>query len=138
MFEVDEKPIDMAELVRAVENPGAGAIVTFAGVTRNESHGKPVESLAYEAYAEMARTELEKIARQAKERYEVKAVAIRHRTGLLGIGEISVGIAVAAAHRPAAFEACRFAIEAVKKDVPIWKRERFADGTEEWVHPGCC
>jgi molybdopterin synthase catalytic subunit len=135
---IQSEPIDMDALVRAVEDPGAGALVTFAGTTRNETHGKAVVSLTYEAYREMAEPKLAEIADTARTRFEIVRIAIVHRIARLGIGEVSVGIAVSAAHRPAAFEACRFAIEAVKHDVPIWKREIFADGTEEWVHPGEC
>jgi molybdopterin synthase catalytic subunit len=131
-------PIDIAALAERVADPAAGAIVTFAGTTRNETDGRAVVTLTYEAYEEMAEAKLEEIAAEATRRFEVKAVAIDHRIGTLEIGEVSVGIAVSAPHRPAAFDACRFAIEAIKKDVPIWKRERFADGSENWVHPGSC
>jgi len=139
MIETNADPIDMAAIAAAVENPGAGAIVTFAGTTRNETHGKSVVSLTYEAYAEMAVPKMEEIAARARERFEVFSVAAVHRIATLAVGEISIGIAVSAPHRPAAFEACRYVIDEIKRDVPVWKKEVFADGTEKWVHPGeCC
>jgi len=138
MFRIVTDPIDMAALAALVKGPGAGAIVTFAGTTRDETGGREVTDLRYEAYEEMAVAKLREIGRTAASGNAISKVAIHHRIGTLGVGEISVGIAVSAAHRPAAFDACRFAIEAIKHDVPIWKRERFADGAEEWVHPGDC
>ena len=130
------EPISMSALSDLVADPGAGAIVTFAGTTRNETHGKKVVSLTYEAYPEMAEKKLREIGEQAKARFPITKIAIEHRIAKLDVGVISVGIAVSSAHRPAAYDACRFAIEAIKEDVPIWKREIFEDGTEEWVHPG--
>jgi molybdopterin synthase catalytic subunit len=131
--------IDMAALAEAVEDPGAGAIVTFAGTTRNETDGREVLCLTYQCYDRMAESKLAEVVAQAKERFEILRVAVLHRVDTLPVGGISVGIAVSAAHRPAAFEACRFLIDAIKKDVPIWKKEEFADGESAWVHPGeCC
>ena len=138
MMHLTTDPIHMEALEARVAAPGAGAIVTFAGTTRDETHGRAVLGLSYEAYEEMAEAKLAEIAAETARRFPVKAVALLHRLGEVGIGEISVGIAVSSAHRPAAFDAARFVIEAVKKDVPIWKRERFADGGEDWVHPGSC
>ncbi len=130
--------IDMAALAAAVADPAAGAVVTFAGTTRNEPNGREVVSLTYQAYDGMARSKLVEVARRAIERFEIQKVAVLHRVDTLPVGGISVGIAVSAAHRPAAFEACRFLIDAIKKDVPIWKKEKFADGESAWVHPGDC
>jgi len=139
MFRIVTEPISMAALEARVADPGAGAVVTFAGTTRNETGGREVVSLTYEAYGEMAAAKLAEIGEEIAARFDVLRVAIEHRTGTLSVGEVSVGIAVSSAHLPAAFDACRHAIEAIKKDVPIWKREEFADGTSEWVHPGeCC
>jgi len=126
----------MDELVRAVAHPGAGAIVTFAGTTRNETDGRKVDCLTYEAYGEMAAEKLREIADTARGRYPEVRIAIVHRIGLLSVSEVSVGIAVSSPHRPDAFEACRYAIEAIKHDVPIWKKETYADGSGEWIHPG--
>ena len=138
MIAIVTDDIDMGALADAVADPAAGAIVTFAGTTRNETGGREVASLTYEAYGEMAEGKLAEVVETAKRRFEVLKVAVLHRTGTLEVGGISVGIAVSAGHRPAAFEACRFVIDLIKRDVPIWKKESFADGTAEWVHPGEC
>jgi molybdopterin synthase catalytic subunit len=127
-------PIDLAALDRAVGDPGAGATVTFAGMTRNENAGRRVIRLDYEAYEPMALSEMVKIARAAGMRWEIVRIAITHRIGTVAIGETSVAVAVAAAHRAEAFEACRFAIDRIKEIVPIWKKEHF-EGGEIWV--GC-
>ncbi|MGH7863626.1 MAG: molybdenum cofactor biosynthesis protein [Candidatus Binataceae bacterium] len=126
--------IDVAELEREVADPRAGAIVTFVGTTRCENAGRNVIRLEYEAYEPMALGEIRKIAREAGERWNIVRIAIRHRVGSVDIGETSVAIAVSAAHRAEAFEACRFAIDRLKLIVPIWKKEYF-EGGEVWV--GC-
>jgi molybdopterin synthase catalytic subunit len=126
--------IDIAALERAVANPGAGAIVTFAGTTRESNVGRRVIRLEYEAYEPMALSEMRKLAHEAGERWPIVRIAIQHRVGPVAIGETSVAIAVAAAHRAEAFEACRFAIDRLKEIVPIWKKEYF-EGGEIWV--GC-
>ncbi len=135
MIGIVQHEIDMATLTKAVDDPGAGAIVTFAGTTRNETGGRKVLSLTYQAYDEMAQSKLVEVAGRAMEGFEIQKVAVLHRVDTLPVGGISVGIAVSAAHRPAAFDACRFLIDAIKKDVPIWKKEGFADGESAWVHP---
>ncbi len=126
--------IDVAALERAVANPAAGAIVTFVGTTRESNVGRRVIRLEYEAYEPMALSEMRKLAREAGERWPIVRIAIQHRVGLVAIGETSVAIAVAAAHRAEAFEASRFAIDRLKEIVPIWKKEYF-EGGEIWV--GC-
>lgn len=126
--------IDVAALERAVANPAAGAIVTFAGTTRRDNVGRRVLRLEYEAYEPMALAEMGKLAREAGERWNIVRIAIRHRIGVVEIGETSVAIAVSAAHRAEAFEACRFAIDRLKEVVPIWKKEYF-EGGEAWI--GC-
>ncbi|MGH7950066.1 MAG: molybdopterin converting factor subunit 1 [Candidatus Binataceae bacterium] len=126
--------IDLEELERAVADPSAGATVTFAGTTRRENAGRNVIRLEYEAYEPMALSEMRKLARNAGERWNIVRIAIRHRIGLVAIGETSVAISVSAAHRAEAFEACRFAIDRLKEIVPIWKKEYF-EGGEVWV--GC-
>jgi molybdopterin synthase catalytic subunit len=126
--------IDVAALERAVAHPSAGAIVTFAGTTRNDNVGRRVIRLEYEAYEPMALSEMRKLAREAGERWKIVRIAIQHRVGPVAIGETSVAIAVAAAHRAEAFEACRFVIDRLKEIVPIWKKEYF-EGGEIWV--GC-
>src|SRR5712692_3849995 len=131
---IGHEAIDVAALERAVANPAAGAIVTFAGTTRESNVGRRVIRLEYEAYEPMALSEMRKLAREAGERWPIVRIAIQHRVGLVAIGETSVAIAVAAAHRAEAFEASRFAIDRLKEIVPIWKKEYF-EGGEIWV--GC-
>lgn len=121
-------PIDMAALVEHVRDDQDGAIVTFDGFVRNESHGRETMYLDYEAYESMALSKMGEIAAEARERYAIHRIAIAHRIGRLEIGETSVFIAVSAPHRAAAFDACRFAIDTLKRTVPIWKKEYFADG----------
>lgn len=108
----------------------------FIGTVRNSTKGKEVLRLEFEAYEAMALKEMHKIAEAVLERWPVEKILIHHRTGVLAVGEVPVVIAVAAAHRTAVFEACRFAIDTLKQTVPIWKKEVFADG-ESWVaaHP---
>ena len=132
MFRVTNQPIDLSELVRHVTDPEAGAIVTFIGTTRNNNEGRKVIALDYEAYPEMAEKELARIGADANNQWPLCRIAIVHRLGPVQIGEASVMIAVSSAHRHAAFAASRFAIEEIKKTVPIWKKEVF-DGGEVWI-----
>jgi molybdopterin synthase catalytic subunit len=113
-------------------SPESGGIDVFIGTVRNQTKGKNVMRLDFEAYEPMAIAEMEKIAAEAFEKWSVQKVLIHHRTGVLQIGEVPVLIAVSAAHRAAAFDACRFIIDALKQTVPIWKKEFFEDG-EVWV-----
>jgi molybdopterin converting factor subunit 1 len=122
------EPIDRAAVLGAVEHPEDGAAVLFDGVVRNHTRGRRTLFLDYEAYEGMALAEMRKLAGEAKTRFGVREVAIEHRLGRLEIGETSVLIVVASAHRAAAFDACRFLIDTLKKTVPIWKREHFEDG----------
>lgn len=128
-YDVVTSPIDPRELEAAVSHPGAGAIVTFTGIVRDNSRGQPVTHLEYEAYAEMAVPQMRKIGEEIKERWPEARVAMAHRTGHLEIGEASVVIAVACPHRNEAFEACRWGIDRLKESVPIWKKEHANDGT---------
>jgi len=121
-------PIDMATLILQVRAPEDGAIVTFDGFVRNQSHNLPTLYLDYEAYESMALAKMHEIAAQLHEKFAIHSVAIVHRLGRLEIGETSVFIAVSAPHRAAAFDACRFAIDTLKRTVPIWKKEYFEDG----------
>jgi len=134
MFEIVEQPIDVGRLISAVGRVDAGAIATFIGTTRNHNAGREVVRLEYEAYPEMARREMQRIGEEAIDRFSVKAVAIVHRIGVVGVGDASVAIATSAAHRDAAFAACRFAIDRLKQIVPIWKKEHYRGG-EMWVGP---
>jgi molybdopterin synthase catalytic subunit len=121
-------PIDVTALVHHVRAPEDGAIVTFDGFVRNQSHNRATLYLDYEAYETMALAKMREIAAQLHEKYKIHRVAIVHRLGRLQIGETSVFIAVSAPHRAAAFDACRFAIDSLKRTVPIWKKEYFEDG----------
>ena len=131
---IGREPVDLEALERAVADPSAGATVTFAGTTRNGNAGRRVLRLEYEAYEPMALSEMRKLARAAGERFKIVRIAIQHRIGLVEIGETSVAIAVSAAHRAEAFDACRFAIDRLKEVVPVWKKEYF-EGGEVWI--GC-
>lgn len=120
--------IQVREIRKDMEDPEDGAAVLFEGVVRNNSRGRRTVFLDYEAYEPMALNEMEKLVQAALERFKVRDVCVVHRLGRLAIGETSVVIAVASAHRAAAFEACRWLIDTLKKTVPIWKKEYFEDG----------
>lgn len=122
------EPIVVAEVVDRLREGADGAMITFDGVVRNNTRGRQTLHLDYEAYEEMALKQLEKLRQEAMERFQVRDVAIVHRLGRLVVGETSVLIVVASAHRAAAFEACRYVIDTLKKVVPIWKKEQFVDG----------
>jgi molybdopterin synthase catalytic subunit len=132
MFRVTNKPINLQELVDFVTDPEAGAIATFIGTTRNHNEGRRVIALDYDAYPEMAEKELGRIGMEASQKWQLCRVAIVHRIGPVEISQSSVMIAVSAGHREAAFAACRFAIEEIKKTVPIWKKELY-EGGELWI-----
>lgn len=136
MVDLVHQPIDVARLLADVESPMAGAVVFFLGTTRQMTGSRETLSLDYEAYDEMARTKLEQLESEAHRRWSLVATAIVHRLGHLEPGEASVAIAVSAPHRQDAFEAAKWLIDTIKQVVPIWKRENWADGTSEWVHPG--
>src|SRR6266478_6521974 len=123
LYQLVREPIDMAALAGQVRAPEDGAVVTFDGFVRNESHDRATLYLDYEAYESMALAKMREIGTQLHEKYRVHRVAMVHRLGRLQIGETSVFIAVSAPHRAAAFDACRFAIDTLKRTVPIWKKE---------------
>jgi molybdopterin synthase catalytic subunit len=128
--------IDVLSSIDYIMSPESGGIDVFIGTVRNATKGKKVVRLEFEAYEPMALKELKKLASQALERWPVQKILIHHRIGVLEIGEVPVIIAVSAAHRDAAFDACRYIIDTLKQTVPIWKKEIFEDG-EVWVaaHP---
>jgi molybdopterin synthase catalytic subunit len=128
LIQLGHDPIDPAALVRHVRTDADGAIVTFDGCVRDNSHGRRTLYLEYESYESMALAKLQEIAAELRAKFAIARVAIAHRLGRLGIGETSVFIAVSAPHRAAAFDACRSAIDTLKRTVPIWKKEYFADG----------
>lgn len=129
--EVTESPLDPAPLVRFVDAPEMGAVVTFSGNVRNHNRGRQVEYLEYDAYRPMAERQLREIAEEAAQRWGCR-IAIQHRVGRLEIGEASVLVVTACAHRGDAFDACRWAIDTLKERVPIWKREVW-EGGESWI-----
>jgi molybdopterin synthase catalytic subunit len=127
-----EDPLDASEVARRVAHPSCGAVVVFSGTVRESHRGRPVERITYSAYRAMAQTRLREIASRLERRYPGTRVAIVHRLGELAIGEPSVVIAVASPHREAAYAANREALERLKTEVPIWKREHYADGESSW------
>jgi molybdopterin synthase catalytic subunit len=122
------EPIDAAKLIAAAQRGEDGAVVVFDGIVRNHTRGRKTLYLDYEAYEAMAAQQMEGLAREALVRFGVRGVTMVHRLGRLEVGETSVLIVVASAHRGPAFEACRWLIDTLKKTVPIWKKETFADG----------
>ncbi|HEY0615428.1 MAG TPA: molybdenum cofactor biosynthesis protein MoaE [Candidatus Elarobacter sp.] len=135
MTGLSASPLDLEALVGAVKTEAHGAVVTFLGTTRETSPGdpRPVDALEYEAYEPMALAEMEKIAAETEQRFGPLGLAMMHRTGRVVLGEPSVAVVVAAPHRGAAFEACRYAIDALKSRVAIWKREIYRDGDAAWI-----
>lgn len=130
---VSEAPIDPSVLLGAVADPSAGAVVLFLGTVRDHSPGRDsVTSLEYEAYREVVEDRIARIVTEARQTHSVVAVAAVHRIGALGVGEISVGVAVSAEHRPEAFGAARYIIDVLKASAPIWKKEIW-EGGAEWV-----
>ena len=132
MIQIVDKNIDVVELLASVSVPEAGGINMFLGTTRNHSKGKKVIRLEYEAYSTMALRMMSEIESEIRKRWNIQKISIVHRIGVVPVMEASVAIAVSAAHRKEAFEACRYAIDELKKRVPIWKKEIFEDG-EVWV-----
>jgi molybdopterin synthase catalytic subunit/molybdopterin converting factor small subunit len=134
-FRLSEEPLSLDAVVEEVRSDEAGAIATFVGTTRVHSRGRTVERLEYEAYAGMAENVMAEIADDLKRRYDVCEIAIHHRTGTVEIGDASVVIAVSAPHRQDALAACRDAIDTLKENVPLWKKEIY-EGGEEWIGTG--
>jgi MoaE-MoaD fusion protein len=134
-FRLTFDPIDLGAVVAEVAHERAGAIATFLGTTRVESRGRTVVHLEYEAYEGMAEQVMAEIAEALASRYDLCKIAITHRVGRVGIGEASVAIAVSAPHREHALAACKEAIDTLKVDVPLWKKETYEDG-EEWIGRG--
>ena len=133
IVELVRVPIIAEDYVHRVTHPDCGAVVTFLGVVRDNHRGKSVLRLEYKAYEEMALRQMRQIAAELQERWPIREAAIVHRLGVLEIGEASILIALGLAHRKEGFEALRHAIDTVKEEVPIWKKEYFQDGEAEWV-----
>jgi molybdopterin synthase catalytic subunit len=132
VVEVTQEPIPVQSVIDKVTKDTCGAVVTFIGTVRNNSEGKRVLYLEYEAYPEMAKKKLAEIRAELKGKWQLEEVAITHRLGRMEIGEIAVVIAVSAAHRLPAFQACEYAIDRIKEIVPIWKKEFYEEGSA-WV-----
>lgn len=129
-------PIDVAAVLQSVQSPLAGATVLFLGTTREVTVDRRTESLDYEAYGDMAEKKMAELEAEARQRWPLVGCAIVHRVGHVAVGEASVAIAVSSPHRADAFAAGKWLIDTLKQVVPIWKKENWADGSSQWVHPG--
>lgn len=134
-FAMAAEAFNVASLRRELEDLRCGAVVSFEGIVRNHSGGRSVSHLEYQSFAEMAVKEGQAIIQSALSRFAVHQIICLHRVGVLLIGETAVWVGVSAAHRSAAFDACRFVIDEVKMRVPIWKNEHYTDGSSGWIHP---
>ena len=134
-FRLSEHAIDPVALQARLRDARAGACASFEGWVRDHNDGRAVDGLRYEAYAELAQREGEAILDEAMRRFDIVEAACVHRVGDLAIGELAVWVGASAAHRDAAFAACRWVIDEVKARVPIWKHERYAEGDAGWLHP---
>ena len=135
MFKLSSVPLENINLREGLSSPSAGAFISFEGFVRNHNEGKHVISLEYEAAETLSQKAAEKILTEVKEKFKVIDVRCYHRTGKLKVGEMAVWVGVIAPHRDAAFKACRYTIDEIKKRLPIWKKEFYVDGASEWI--GC-
>lgn len=132
-------PLSLSEIHALADDPANGAVVVMSGTVRHQTDGKPVVALEYQAYEPMALEVFRSIAAEIRQKWtDVNRVVIYHRTGRLEIGEISVSVAVGCPHRREAFEACQYAIDTLKHNAPIWKKEHWADGSSSWVSISAC
>lgn len=134
MVRLTREPIDFAALAESVRDPHCGAVALFLGTVRDLTGEQVTVFLDYDAYAPMAEKKLAAIEAEVRQRWPVAGVAMVHRLGRLGVGEVSVAVAVSSPHRGEAFDALRYAVDTLKELVPIWKKENAPDGTGEWVH----
>lgn len=135
-FAISPEAFGIAPLREQLLTNHAGAYASFEGWVRDHNDGQPVQGLFYESYRDLAEAEGERILDEAMQRFDITAAACVHRTGELALGDLAVWVGVSAAHRGPAFDACRWIIDEVKSRVPIWKRERYTEGPETWLHPG--
>ncbi len=133
-FQISAEPLEIDALKKQLLDAHAGALATFEGWVRNHNEGQPVERLEYSSYPALANKEGQRIIAEALEKFEIGAAVAQHRVGLLEIGGIAVWVGVSAAHRGAAFDACRYIIEEIKARVPIWKKEYYSSGAIDWVN----
>lgn len=136
MIKLQSEPLDYFALTEQVRRNDCGAVVTFLGTVRDLTGDQVTVALDYEAYPAMAEKKMAEIEQDTRQRWPVGEIVLVHRLGHLEVGDISVAVAVSCPHRSQAFEACRHAIDRLKELVPIWKKENWADGRTEWVHPG--
>ncbi|TQM18035.1 molybdopterin synthase subunit MoaE [Pseudoxanthomonas sp. 3HH-4] len=134
-FRLSEVPLDVPTLRGSLIDARAGGYASFEGWVRDHHAGRAVDGLDYEAYAALAEIEGGRILAEAMTRFDVVASSCVHRVGALAIGDLAVWVGVSAAHRGAAFDACRYIIDEVKQRVPIWKREHYREGDADWLHP---
>lgn len=134
-FRLGDTPLDVTALSRELASASAGACVSFEGWVRDHNEGKAVQKLAYQSYAPLALAEGARILEEAAARFAIERAICVHRTGELAIGDLAVWVGVSAAHRDAAFAACRYVIDEIKRRVPIWKNEFYRDGASGWLHP---
>ena len=138
-FAITFAPLSLTDVYALADDPANGAVVVMSGTVRNQTDGKPVVALEYQAYEPMVLRVFQAIADDIRNRWpDVNRVVIHHRTGRLQIGEISVLVAVGCPHRSEAFEACKYAIDTLKHNAPIWKKEHWSDGSSSWVSIGAC
>ena len=135
MVEITNQPIDTKNILQSVQSDRAGASILFLGTTRQFTEGRETVEVDYECYHEMAIKKMSQLRYRAFEKWPIEHCAIVHRIGSVPVGEASVAIAVSTPHRASSFEAAEWLINRLKIEVPIWKRECFADGTQEWIHP---
>jgi molybdopterin synthase catalytic subunit len=135
MTELTSTTIDVARLLEQAQTPAAGAVALFLGTTRETTGGRSTASLDYQCYPEMAQRKLAELEAEARRRWPIIECCVVHRLGNLQPGEVSVAVAVSTPHRSDAFAAARWLIDTVKMEVPIWKRENWADGAADWIHP---
>jgi molybdopterin synthase catalytic subunit len=136
MIRLTSEEIDTHSLLESVRSNQSGAVVLFLGTVREMTDGQQTVALDYDAYPEMAEAKMAELEQEAREKWPIDQLAIVHRLGHLELGDVSVAIALSCPHRNQAFEAGRFLIDELKIRVPIWKKENWADGSTEWVHPG--
>jgi molybdopterin synthase catalytic subunit len=136
LVRLTREPIDYCRLTEEARRANCGAVVTFLGTVRDLTGDRVTTALDYEAYPEMAAKTMAEIEADTRARWPVGEIVLEHRLGHLEVGDVSVAVAVSCPHRHQAFDACRHAIDRLKELTPIWKKENWADGTTEWVHPG--
>jgi molybdopterin synthase catalytic subunit len=133
MYSIVEQPIDVGDLLGSAKDDSAGAVLLFLGTVRDHNEGTQIVGIYYEAYVKMAEQTLSSIEKETLDRWELRKLAMVHRVGELAVGDISVAVAVSSEHRNEAFEAGRYAIDKIKAEVPIWKKEKTSAGQEFWV-----